>query len=1122
MKLSFIRSTVRRLCSFTVLFLIPFISKAGPDHLTSVQEIRITLRSVDQPVSAVFEKLSDQSGLSFFYHEEILAGVNRVTINAREESLDKVLHEITRQTKLTFKRIDNTIAVSRIAEAQPEPPAQGITVSGTVTDAVTKEPLVGATVWIKETTVGSTADIDGKYSIKVTGENAVLAVSFVGYTTREVLVSGRSVINFELQPSASAIEEVVVVGYGTQKKESVVGAITSVKPGQLKLPAGNISSVLAGQLGGVISIQRTGEPGSGAQFWIRGISTTNSFSNKPLVLVDGIEREIDLVDVEDIETFSVLKDATATAIYGVRGANGVLLITTRSGDQGPAKVTVRAETGVVSPTRLPKMADAVQYTDLYNEAYSYTSDGGKPLFSQEVIDRIRSGADPDLYPNVDWPGKMFKPYTFNQRVNTNISGGGTIARYFVSGTYYHEGSIYREDETKHYNTAISYNKFNFRSNVDVNLTPSTIVQVNLSNIYETRISPNADKNTIWNRSLIYAPGLIPAVYSDGSPAAYPGGGNNPYNLLTQSGFKNEYWNNAQALLGLNQDFGWIVKGLTANVKFSWDAVTNQTVHYSRTPNTFYATGRDADGNLIFRTVEAEGSDVLGFSKGSTGRKTVYLESSLTYSRVFGVHRVSGLFLYNQKSLRDIQPEDIEKSVPYRHQGIAGRVTYGYHDRYFLESNFGYNGSENFSPGKRFGFFPSIALGWLVSSENFFAPVADVVSKLKLRGSYGLVGNDQIGRDTRFIYQDDYSLNINNAYSFGRESAAYSGAKISRYASQSVAWEKSQKLDLGLELSLWDRVNLQADYFRDYRTGIFLRRDDMTDVAGVSDLPYANIGEVLNRGVDFQLESFHTVGELQISVRGNFVYNRNKVLKNAQPMPEFPYMTQVGLPVNQQTGYVAMGLFSSQEEIDQSPSQFGTLRAGDVKYKDVNGDGTINSYDQIPIGRTWLPEITYGFGASLQWKGFDLSFLFSGSANFTMILDGNAFKIFSGAGEATSGFYEDVYLNSWRLDNPDPNAKYPRATVGANTNNNPNSTVWQRDMSFLRLKNATVGYTVPQHLSQKLRIKTLHFYCSGVNLLTFSKFKLFDPEIYNPDVSESRQGAVYPSNRIISIGMNLNF
>ncbi|MDR0510703.1 MAG: TonB-dependent receptor [Rikenellaceae bacterium] len=1075
----------------------------------------ITVSFTNLPLGEAIRRFENLSSYTFVYDANKIDVRQTVSLSVQNMAAEAAIAQLFRNTGVDFSFIRNNVVLTPARVQGVSAGGAAVSISGRVVNEK-GEPVMGATVWLKETSASRTTDVEGRYTIDVSSvPNPALSVSFFGYNTVEEASGGRTTIDFTLHPSVGEIEDVVVVGYGTQRRESVVGSITTIAPKEFRLPTANISTVLAGQLGGVVSVHRSGEPGSSASFWIRGISTMNNDSNKPLVLVDGIERSLDLVDVEDIENFSVLKDATATAIYGVRGANGVILITTRSGESGAPRISVRAETGVTSPTRLPKMADAVQFARLYNEAAGYTSDALP--YSEERIEMIRSGVDPDLYPNVDWIGTLFRNIANNQRINTNVSGGGSIARYFISGSYYHEGSIFKEDNTKRYDTSISYDKFNFRSNVDVNLTPTTVVNVNLSNIYETRVSPNADRATIWERAFIATPALYPARYSDGTLAAISGGGQNPYNLLTQSGFKNEYWNNAQALLGLTKDFGrMITPGLKANVKFSWDAVTTQTQNYSATPNTFNASGRDDEGNLVFTPVTENGSDVLGYSKSSGGSKTFYLEGSLSWARAFGRHNLGALFLYNQKSMRYLQAGDIFGSAPYRNQGVAGRLTYGYNDRYFVEGNFGYNGSENFSPGRRFGLFPSIAVGWMVSSEGFWQPLREVVDKLKFRASYGLVGNDKIGQNSRFVYDGNYE-NYSNAYWFGQQVTAYNGTRISAYGSPNVSWEKSHKLNAGLELSLFRRVDIQADYFRDYRTGIFLKRDDMTDVAGVLDLPYANIGEVLNRGFEVQLQSHHYAGELQISTRGNFTYNRNKILRNAQPTPEYPYMSRIGLPVDQQTGYIALGLFSSQEEIDNSPAQFGTLRVGDVKYKDVNGDGVINAYDVVPIGRTWMPEITFGIGASMQWRNFDLSFLFQGVANTTIMLKGASLQTFSAPSASAYGFYEDVYYNIWTLDNPNPNAIYPRASTVSNNNNYQNSTLWQRDISYVRLKNASIGYRLPQSFTRgRLKIQDVHLYLQGVNLLTFTGFKLFDPEI------DDQQGAKYPPVRVISFGLNINF
>lgn len=993
------------------------------------------------------------------------------------------------------------------------------TVKGRITDKTTQQPVVGASVWLKDTSVGVISDGNGMFEIHVPGPGGVIAVSFLGYKTAELEIKGRTQLNFVLEPDSKTVDEVVVVGHGVQRRESVVGAISSIKGDELQFPVANVSSSLAGQLAGIVSVQRSGEPGSASNFWIRGMSSfnpsepgTNGTANAPLVLVDGIERTIDLVDPEDIESLSVLKDAAATAIYGVRGANGVVIIKTRSGETGAAKVSVRAEAGLTMPTQMPEMVNAIEFIDLYNEAYGYRNNG-ELFYKADMVEKYRSGEDPDLYPNVNWIDELFSSVATNQRVNANVSGGGSIARYYVSGSFYNEGSIYKTDNMNSYDTSINYNKFNFRSNIDINLAPSTILNVNLSNIYETKVSPTA--GDIWERAFYTSPNIIPVQYSDGTASANQNA-INPYNQLVHSGYKNQYWNNAQALVGLTQDFSnSITKGLKANIKFSWDVVTSQTQNYTGSPQTFYATGRDDAGNLIFQEV-SKGSNTLDYSKSSDGCKTFYLEGSITYDRTFSKHRVGALFLYNQKSQRYILAENAEKSLPYRNQGIAGRATYSYDDRYFAEFNFGYNGSENFSPGKRFGFFPSVALGWMISNEEFFESARDVIDALKIKGSYGVVGNDKIGGDRRFIYDPRYDV-VNNVYQFGTTAGSVNAIYLKELANPNVTWERSYKLNLGIELSLFNSIRIQADYFRDHRKGIFLRRDDLSSLFAMDARPYANVGEGLNRGVDTQLEAMHQFGDLKLTLRGNFTFSRSEMINDAKPKWNYAYREWKGRPIDQQMGLIAEGLFESQEQIDNSPKQtYGEVRVGDIRYRDLNGDGVIDKNDITSIGRTAIPEIVYGFGASLQYRNFDLSFLFQGVGNVTMLLDGYAIHPFSSNQIGTAGFYRHVYENTWRLDNPNPNAEFPRADTQDNINNKQASTFWQRDASYLRLKNATIGYTLPRNWSRKIHLENLRIYLSGVNLLTFSKFKMYDPEL------GGGQGAGYPPTRVVSFGINFNF
>lgn len=623
--------------------------------------------------------------------------------------------------------------------------AQKRTIKGKVSDEK-GETIVGANVWLKESTVGVATDINGEYTLTYEGNYQILVVSFIGYKTQEIVIGNQSTINVVMVPDSEKLEEAVVVAYGTQKKESVIGAISSVAIDKLKVPGSSVSNTLAGQLAGVVSVQRSGEPGKGSNFYIRGISTFNSASQQPLVLVDGIERDLDLVDPEDIATFSILKDATATAVYGVRGANGVILVTTRKGADGKPRINIRAEGGLTGPNKMPKMVDAVQWAQLYNEAIGYK------YYSDETIQKYRDGSDPDLYPNVNWIDALYKDFASNQRVNANVSGGGSIARYYVAGSYYNEGSIFKEDKSNDYTSSINYNKINFRANLYLNLTQSTVLNVNLANVYEKKFSPGASLDAIWEYAFITSPNAFPVRYSDGTFSAPGGSGFNPYNLLTQSGYTEEYWNSAQSLVGLAQDFSEIVTpGLKANIKLSWDAYHNNHEVRSKEVNQYFATGRNEDGTLNYQEI-VKGSESLSYSNSVGGYKTTYLEASLTYDRVFGRHRVGALFLYNQKKKTYTASGNMLSSLPYKNMGIAGRMTYSFDDRYFIEGNVGYNGSENFSPGKRFGVFPAFALGWMVSNEKFFQPVTHIIDMLKLKSSYGIVGNDQIGGGRRFIYE----------------------------------------------------------------------------------------------------------------------------------------------------------------------------------------------------------------------------------------------------------------------------------------------------------------------------------------------------------------------------------
>lgn len=993
--------------------------------------------------------------------------------------------------------------------------AQKKTIKGKVFDEK-GETIVGANVWLKESTVGVATDINGEYTLTYEGNYQILVVSFIGYKTQEIVIGNQSTIDVTMVPDSEKLEEAVVVAYGTQKKESVIGAISSVEVDKLKVPGSSVSNTLAGQLAGVVSVQRSGEPGKGSNFYIRGISTFNSDSQRPLVLVDGIERDLDLVDPEDIATFSILKDATATAVYGVRGANGVILVTTRKGADGKPRINVRAEAGLTGPNKMPKMVDAVQWAQLYNEAL------GRKYYSDETIQKYRDGSDPDLYPNVNWMDALYKNFASNQRVNANVSGGGSIARYYVAGSYYNEGSIFKEDKSNDYNSSINYNKINFRANLDINLTQSTILNVNLANVYEKKFSPGASMDDIWLYAFITSPNAFPVRYSDGTFSAPSGSGYNPYNLLAQSGYTEEYWNSAQSLIGLTQDFSEIVTpGLKANIKLSWDAYHNNKEVRSKEVNQYYALGRNEDGSLRYTEI-IKGSESLNYSNTVGGYKTTYLEASLTYDRVFGKHRVGALFLYNQKKKTYTAASDMLGSLPYKNMGIAGRLTYSFDDRYFIEGNVGYNGSENFSPGKRFGVFPAFALGWMVSNEKFFQPVTHIIDMLKLKGSYGIVGNDQIGGGRRFIYEatiqyKDASGNNLPGYNWGSTgNMGGSGIRMGEVANPNVGWEEAKKLNIGFEISFFNAVKIQGDYFKEERSGIFMQRAALPGIVGLSTNPWVNVGKMNNQGFDGTIEYEQQIGEVQLTARGNFTYARSEIIDNDEPDWKYKYQNRIGKPYGQNFGLKALSLFQSQEEIDNSPTQtYGPVRVGDIKYQDINGDGKIDANDEVAIGYPSLPEINYGFGATAAWKGIDLNVFFQGVSRTSFFVGGTAMYGFNSDGLGRAALNEDVYKHRWTEENPNPKARYPRLTAGDNTNNNRNSTWRMRDGSFLRLKNMEIGYSMPKRILDKTFITSLRFYVSGQNLLTFSKFKLWDPELNSSD------GSKYPLSRVFTVGVNIN-
>ncbi|SFF40928.1 TonB-dependent receptor [Sunxiuqinia elliptica] len=1097
------------------LFLVIFNAAFAYSISSYSQNTRLSIKLEHATVKEVLKDIESQSEFIFFYQDQQVNTHRKVNINVSNKNIDEILDLLLKGTDNSYIIRDRQISIGKLPNnSEPSAlPLQDSTekiLKGKITDEKGL-PLPGAAITISGTTRGVMTDIDGSFQINVSPGNKLI-FSFIGMTSETLEYTGQQDVNITLKEDSQELKDVVVVAYGKQRKESVIGAITSVKVPDLRMPVGKLSTSLAGQLAGIVAVQRSGEPGSGADFWIRGVSTFGA-NNRPLVLVDGIERSLDLVDVEDIETFSILKDATATAVYGVRGANGVVLVTTRKGKTGKPLINIKAETGLLSPTRMPEMANAEQFIDLYNEVHR-EANKGRNFYSEEAKQKYLNGSDPDLYPNIDWLNEIYKNVTTSNRLNASVSGGGKIANFYVSGSVYRENGIFDAIESEEYNPSLNWTKYSFRSNIDIKLHRNTILNLNLSNQYEIKNRPNT--TSLWLYSFQTVPIAIPKIYSDGS-LAKPDIGQNPYNLLNNTGYVQIFNNNAQSLIGITQDFSELITpGLKANIKFSWDAYNSASIIRKKNPTTYYAIDRDTEGNLILKRT-TDGGNYMTFERGNAGTRTTYLEASLTYNRVFnGNHRVGGLFLFNQREHVNNFPTKYVYSLPYRNMGIAGRITYAFRDKYFAEGNFGYNGSENFSPGKQYGFFPSIALGYLLSSENFFLPLNPIINTLKLKGSYGTIGNDKIGGGRRFAFNPE--MQDYNSFTFGEMGQSWIRGLATGYpGNPHVSWEKAKKFNIGIEVGLFNKLNIQADYFHELRDGIFIERESVPSIVGINVAPYVNLGKMENKGIDASMDYREQIGDLFISARANFTFNRNKKLYDDKPTPIMAYKSQVGKPLYQQFGLVAIGYFESEEDIQNSPvQQYGPVRPGDLKYRDINGDMVVNASDIVPIGRTSIPEINYGFGISLAYKGIDLSLFCQGVENVTMFTGGTAINGFENSNLFLSGVYADVAKNRWKVEVPNPKAKYPRMSIYTNENNRQRSTAKQIDNSFLRLKNAELGYTLHTSISNKVGFSSIRFFTQGVNLLTLSSFKLWDPEITN------QQGAVYPNMKTFTLGVNLNF
>lgn len=1034
-----------------------------------------------------------------------------------------------------------------------------ITVSGTVTDE-NKEPMIGVNIYVKnEPGFGVNTNLDGKYSIKVK-RNATLIFSFVGYDKKEIEVDGRNVINVQMASNDNnVLNEVVVTGTGAVKKVSISGAISTVDMKTLKIPTANITNALAGNIAGVISMQVSGEPGANqSEFWIRGISTFGAGSGA-LVLVDGFERPFNEINIEDIESFSVLKDASATAIYGSRGANGVIIITTKKGEAGKININGKVEYGYNTRTRTPEFVDGLTYAKLLNEARRTRN--LEPLYNDIEMQIIENNLDPDLYPNIDWKDILLKDGAGTYRASVNLNGGGTTARYYVSGSYLSEGGMYKTDSAlKDYNTNSNLERYNYRMNTDIDITPTTVLRTGVSGFLEkqnraglsqtyntyyldedvtvsTRIV-NGDGINIWKSITGYSPLATPMTYSNGLTPAYGTGEyTNPWVLATQSGYNESWRSKVETNITLEQNFDFITKGLRFTGRFAFDSDSRNNIRHIRWPEQHNTQRRrDSNGNLVFYRVSTE--KLMEQESDSWGERVYNLEGEMAYNRLFAdAHNVSLFVKYAQREQAETSNvgNDIARGIPRRDQGVSGRVSYDYKSRYFIEFNGGYTGSEVFKTGHQFGFFPAVSGAWNISGEPFMKEHAPIFDLLKIRYSYGQVGNNKIKRgsdEIRFPYMgaigtvggynygDLNSPNYSGLSSEGNLSA-YPGLHITEYAADYLTWEVATKHNLGLDFNIMNNKFSGAfDIFKDTRSNIYMQRKHLSEMTGITSQPWANIGKMENLGFDGQFNYNQKFGQVEMTMRGNITYTRNKVLEYDEEANALPYKMTQGYRWEQAKGLIALGLFESYDDIRNSPQQeFGAYMPGDVKYKDVNGDGVINNNDVVAIGSTRVPNLVYGVGMSATWKGLDFNIHFQGAGKSSYFINGPAVYPFSEihAGNTLpwGNILTDMVGNYWSESNPNPNAKYPRLSYGGNANNYRASTYWLRDGAYLRFKTLEVGYTIPKRITNKWHINNIRLHFIGSNLFVLDMLKIWDPEL------GSGNGMAYPITKSFTGGLTIS-
>lgn len=1112
---------------------------AAPINGQGILDRTVSIKAIDKDAKYILDQIEKQAAIEITYNAKLLKSLGKISVQADQVSIGALLETIL-SPGIEFNVIHEEIVlrsrpIEMIRTERPDKSLLEVTVKGRVTDEA-GQPLPGVNVIQKGTTNGTSTDADGTYSLVVSDTNVILIFSFIGYQTSEVPLNGSTTFDHVMQPDIKSLQEVVVVGYGERKKENYTGAVSTVNTKEIvQAPVANISNALTGRLSGLIGVQRNGEPGQdGSQLLIRGLSSLGD--NSPLVVIDGIPRgDFSQLDPNEIESLTLLKDPASAAVFGVRAANGVILVTTRRGKAGKSSLSFSVRSDWQKPTRLPEYLDSYGYASLFNEAL--LADGKPVKYTPAELELYRNGTDPNGYPNTDWLDETFGGYAPQQQYNLSLSGGAEKIKYFVSLGHVDQKGLYANS---------AFKRYNLRSNIDADVTPTTRISIDLGGRIEDRDSPSEAANQLMYYAL-FAPPIYPAYFTNGLPGAFPTG-RNPAERAKSGGYNKNVNNVMLTTLTLNQQLSF-VKGLSIKGVFAYDRNYSTQKNW-RTPYKVYNYDK-ATGEYI--SIQGDGINTTSLYEGFYQSGSLTLEAHVNYARTFGDHEVSALLLYTQNQFKDnwfygsrdnFISNNLDQLLAGNpatqlinggafesgRLGYVGRLNYSYQGKYLMEGNFRYDGVSTFAPGQQYGFFPSISVGWKISEESFIRDNISVIDYFKMRASYGSLGNDRI---EAYRFLPTYSFGSGYVFGEGTERRVYEGLYPDGAADPSTTWETARSLDIGFDGSIaHGLLGFEFDYFYKRTSNILIQNTRGFPQTIGQQPPTQNLGIVDNKGFEFSLSHENSIlnDQLTYFVKANCTYTNNEIIETGEQEGVNPNTRVTGRSINQFFGYKAIGLFNSQEEIDNAPPQPNAVKPGDIRYADLNGrdsegnftgkpDGKVDADDMTAIGYSPIPKIIFGISGGAKFKGFDLNFLLQGAGKVSAFVTGElAWPFYNGSKALVD------HTDYWTPENTD--AKYPRLTENPSGNNIETSSYWLRDASYIRLKNLELGYTIPATVLSKIKMTSARIYVSGQNLLTIDKLDVIDPEgpgeSGNYALGNSAKGWFYPQQKVYAIGINLTF